>query len=412
MPSRVKPIALVPVASAMHEPTLSAKVLSGYRRWLRGAYDVEAPLATSPEMVGEEGLVGSAGILALVLTGGTEHILGAISRLRKPLVVLAHESSNSLPAALEAMSSFSGSGAKLVFGRSGKRLAEVRKFVRAAGTLGRIGSHRIGLVGGPSPWLTYSLPDAAALAERLGIEVVDVPMEEFGVVHSSIAAPETSALSVSAKGAVSAPDLAKSEGIYLALRSISSKRGFTAVSPKCFDFIRDLGATGCLALSKLNDEGVVAGCEGDVPSTVGMITLAEVSGRPAFMANPSLIDGHRLLLAHCTVATRLTKTVRYRTHFESGIGVALAGEFRKGARVTVGRYGQSYGVLRAGAGTIRRGEPRSENLCRTQVEVLMDGNAGVFLDRPMGNHLVLTYGDHVDSLRQLASVAGIRFEKV
>ena len=56
MPSRVKPIALVPVASAMHEPTLSAKVLSGYRRWLRGAYDVEAPLPNTPEWGGVGGV--------------------------------------------------------------------------------------------------------------------------------------------------------------------------------------------------------------------------------------------------------------------------------------------------------------------------------------------------------------------
>jgi L-fucose isomerase-like protein len=162
----------------------------------------------------------------------------------------------------------------------------------------------------------------------------------------------------------------------------------------------------------LNDEGMVAGCEGDIPSTVGMITLAEISGNPAFMGNPSFIDGHRLVLAHCTVATKLVKAVHYRSHFESGIGVALAGQFRKGTRVTVARYGKGYDVLRAGGGTIVRGKPWSTDLCRTQVEIRMDGNADMFWKQPMGNHLVMTYGNHVDSLRNLASITDTKFEEV
>lgn len=51
-------------------------------------------------------------------------------------------------------------------------------------------------------------------------------------------------------------------------------------------------------------------------------------------------------------------------------------------------------------------------MCRIQVEIRMDGNADVFWRKPIGNHLVMTYGDHVGSLRQLASIAGIEFEEV
>ena len=96
----------------------------------------------------------------------------------------------------------------------------------------------------------------------------------------------------------------------------------------------------------------------------------------------------------------------------AGIGVALAGEFRKGARVTVARFGKGYGLLRAGGGVIVRGKPWREDLCRTQAEIRMDGNADVFWKKPIGNHLVMTYGDHVGSLRQLASIAGMEFEEV
>ena len=413
MAGQEPPIVFVPIASPLHDEGSTAEVLSSYRRSLRGAYDVEAVCATSPEGVDRGGLARSAGAMVLVLTGGTEHILKAVRALGRPLLVLAHDSMNSLPAALEGLSAGGGGpGARIVFGRGGRQLAEVRSFARGARTLARLSGYKIGLIGGPSPWLTYSLPDAEALAERLGIRVVEIPMEEFREVHSALRQPQGAPLGARAAGTVHASDLEKSERVYSALREIAAARGLTAVTPRCFDFINDMGATGCLALSKLNDEGIVAGCEGDVPSTVGMITMAEVSGSPAFMANPSLIDGHRLVLAHCTVAARLTRKVSYRTHFESGIGVALAGELRAGARVTVARFGERYSRLRAGAGAVVRGKPWSEELCRTQVDIRMDGDAQQLLRRPMGNHLVMAYGDQVDQLRELAAVAGLEFEEI
>jgi L-fucose isomerase-like protein len=418
MPIRKGNIALVPIASPLHDRGSVARVVSAYRAWLAETFDVESPCLTNPEEVGRTGLRDTSGILALIVTGGTEQVLGATAALRRPLLVLAHESMNSVPAALEALSSISGPRTKMLLGKGRKQLAEVKRFTEAARILARISRHRIGLIGGPSPWLTYSLPDADALASRLGIEIVEISMEEFRDKYSSISAPTITTL---ARGPVkmaqvlssaSEPDLRKSIGIYAALRTLVEKYNLTSISPRCFDFIKDFGATGCLALSRLNDEGTVAGCEGDIPSTVGMITLAEVSGNPAFMGNPSSIDGHKLVLAHCTVATKLTERIRQLSHFESGIGVALAGQFRKGARVTVARFGSSYRLLRAGEGAIVRGDPWSRDLCRTQVEIRMDGNADVFWKRPTGNHLVMTYGNHVHSLENLASIMGIDFEKV
>ena len=413
MSSKDLGISLVPVASSLHDPASSEEVLSTYRKWLGRMCDTESPLATSPEDIRKSGLERTTGILVLVITGGTEQILGAVAELGRPFLVISHKTLNSLPAALEGMSSLSGTGAKLVFGRGKKQLSVVRGFTRAANALMRIGNHRIGLVGGPSSWLTYSLPDTESLADRLGVKVVDIPMQEFKEAYSAISGP---AAQVVQRGRVASEvtesDLEKSGAIYLALRTIYDRYNLTSVSPRCFDFIKEFGATGCLALSRLNDEGVVAGCEGDIPSTVGMITLAEISGKPTFMGNPSFIEGHRLILAHCTVATKLTRGVRYRSHFESGIGVALAGQLREGARVTVARYGKGYGLLRAGAGNIFRGRPWTDDLCRTQVEVRMDGKADVLLERPIGNHHVMTYGDHVDSLRQLASMAGMEFEEI
>ena len=413
VPLKDRGISLVPIASSLRSPAATERVLASYRNWLGRVGVTESPLLTTPEDVSKGGLDRTNGIAVLVLTGGTERTLVTMAKLGKPLLVLAHDSMNSLPAALEAASSISGRRTRIIFGKGTRQLASVRGFAYASEVLARIRKHRIGLVGGPSSWLTYSLPDAEGLASRLGMQVVSIPMQAFKDVYSSVSKQGVKVVQTGAvTDEVTASDMQKSEAIYLTLKTLSRKHSLSSVSPRCFDFIKEFGGTGCLALSRLNDEGVVAGCEGDIPSTVGMITLSEVAGGPAFMGNPSFIEGHRLTLAHCTVAGKLTRKVRYRSHFESGIGVGIAGEFRKGARVTVARYGKGYGLLRAGAGTIFRGDPWSGELCRTQVDIRMDGNAEVFLERPIGNHMVMTYGDHVEPLRHLASVAGLEFEKV
>jgi L-fucose isomerase-like protein len=157
---------------------------------------------------------------------------------------------------------------------------------------------------------------------------------------------------------------------------------------------------------------MVAGCEGDIPATVAMITLSEVTGSPTFLANPTSIRGHRLVVAHCTIAPTLTTKYRYRTHFESGLGIAISGALRKGARITLVRYDSEYSVLRAGEGRIVRGNAWSDELCRTQAEIVTDRDAEKIRERPMGNHIVMTYGNHVDALRELASLAGMRFEEI
>lgn len=52
----------------------------------------------------------------------------------------------------------------------------------------------------------------------------------------------------------------------------------------------DLQTTGCLALSALLDEGIVAGCEGDLPAALTMSWMQAVTGQASFMANPQDLD--------------------------------------------------------------------------------------------------------------------------
>ena len=82
--------------------------------------------------------------------------------------------------------------------------------------------------------------------------------------------------------------------------------------------------TGCLALSLLNDEGIPAGCEGDLQSIMTLLMVKELIGKPGFMANPSFVDLARneVLLAHCSIPTKMAEEFIIRNHFETESGIA------------------------------------------------------------------------------------------
>jgi L-fucose isomerase-like protein len=412
-------IALVPLVSALHQPKSVREAVSTYREWLKGCFDYEMHPASKLGIEDSGRIRAAAGVLALVVTGGSEQLIQSVVRSGPPTIIVTHESMNSLPAAVEAISSIEEENRpQLVVSRTRADLERVRSFARAARALARIRKHRIGLVGGPSPWLTYSLPNGRELSRCLGIRLIDIPTDEFKQAYEAASESSVAALVAEARSKdrssqqLAVEDFRRASRIYAAIRTLADKHNVTAVSLKCFDFIADYKASGCYAVAKLNDEDFVAGCEGDIPATTAMIVLSEVSKYPAFMANASFVNGHNIVLAHCTIAPRLTTKYRYRTHFESGLGIAIAGTLRKEKRVTVARFSRSFHVLRAGEGVVVRGEAWSEKLCRTQAEIRMDGDAELMKNRPLGNHYAVTYGEHVSTLRKLASFADMEFEEI
>jgi len=88
-----------------------------------------------------------------------------------------------------------------------------------------------------------------------------------------------------------------------------------------------------------------------------------------------------------------------RSHFESSLGVGIAGVIEPGD-ATVARVGGR--DLRAlwvsDAAIVGGGEhPRR---CRTQVQVRLSGDAGAILTQPLGNHLVLARGHWSAALQE------------
>jgi L-fucose isomerase-like protein len=264
-------------------------------------------------------------------------------------VLLAHPSQNSFPARLEILARLQQQGRRgeIVFlddGEDGDRA--LRHVAAAAAARARLAGRRLGCVGAPSDWLVASLPTAAAVAGAWGVELVDVDLPEVLDAVRAVPAAETAPLIADLLGAADAvvepapADLQDAAAVLVALRAVFARHDLHACTVRCFDLVTRLRTTGCYALSRLNDEDLIAGCEGDVPSTLTMMWLHALAGEVPFMANPQQVDvpGGRLWLSHCTIGRSLLEGYRVRSHFESGLGVAIEGRLAP-QPVTIARIG-------------------------------------------------------------------------
>jgi L-fucose isomerase-like protein len=377
-------------ASSLHEASLVEGITSGYAAVLEEAGGLRSSDAAS--------------LVTLVGTGGTEQRLveGWLSAgARSPKVLVAHPGHNSLAAALEALArihQLGGRGA-IVFleGTSDlPGLVTLGERVADLGVWRRLSASRIGLIGDPSDWLVASMPEPAVVRRVWGPEVVEVPISELIATH----VPDREA-PVPAKGRP-ADEIAAASGVTRSLRELAETHRLDSLTVRCFDLIGALETTGCLALSALNDDGMVAGCEGDVVSALGMVWVQAISRQIPWMANPARVSVPEgiLVLAHCTVPSRMVGHLRLDTHFESGIGVGLAGEFLRGP-VTLLRIGGSEleRIWLAEGEVVASGDERE--LCRTQATVRIGAeSAAALLESPLGNHVVMARGHHEAALRR------------
>lgn len=367
-----------------------------------------------------EEMISQPGPLFLfVLTGGTEEKILRLREKRReiapdePLFLLAHPGNNSLPASLEVLARLrqDGTRGKIIYLRGPEDTSGWNQISQAAGDLEAFQSlrqSRIGLVGQPSDWLVASSPDPHVVRKVWGPEVVAI---DFGELIDSIQTISEEAVQpwldslISQATQVQEPsqtELQDATRVYLALRQLVDRHRLRAIAVRCFDLIGRLKTTGCFALAQLNDQGIIAGCEGDLACTVSMLWIHELLDQSSWMANPAQLnpENNTLWLAHCTVPRGMVRQYRLRSHFESGLGMGIQGELPAGPATLLRIGGRSMEQIWLAEGEILRAG-QAENLCRTQAQVRLrqGGQVAELLSAPLGNHLVLVRGHHAARLR-------------
>lgn len=345
--------------------------------------------------------------IIFVRTGGTEGLFKEIfPTLDGNILLLTSGKSNSLAASLEIMSYLNQQGCKgeILHGSVSYISERINVLAKVSEAKKSLNGKNLGIIGEPSDWLISSDADKKAVKEKLGINLLDINIqelvEEIGkletyphevqTIRKELEENASEAVRKYAEGALK---------IYVALKNIVTKYNLSGLTLRCFDLLDSVGNTGCLALAMLNSEGIPSGCEGDVPALLTMTIGQALTGRCGFQANPSRIDPQtgELLLAHCTIPFNMVLSRSFNTHFESGIGVAVHGEMPLGETTIFKVSGDLSRSFCTEADLLSN--QYENNLCRTQINLRLKENpqetcTEYFLKNPVGNHHIVFSGVH------------------
>jgi len=282
---------------------------------------------------------------------------------------------------------------------------------------------RIFMVGGPQG--TGPACDPKQVKERLGAEVLPIKNE---VLLDAMKAVDLKAAEAEAEEYWLKPaqrlvepkrdEVIASARFYLGVRALMARDRVRAIaSSHCMGNPR-----GCLTFSKLNDEGLVGACEGDMDSTLTMLIFAYAFGVPGFISDPVFDTARNALIHfHCTSTTKVDgpsgkrQPFTIRSQTDSQGGVALEVEHRVGQVVTCAKL-INLDTMLISTGKIIE-VTHSPLGCRTQFvtevkdarSMFHNWGAGVLKGGVMTLlHRDVFYGDRMQDIKHLGALMGFK----
>ncbi|QKG78981.1 hypothetical protein [Tenuifilum thalassicum] len=341
----------------------------------------------------------------MFLTGGSEHVAIESVQEFRFYILLASRDANSWAAATEVKAWMNQHNIRsILLDADHPDTSELlSEYYHAFVGVKRLHGQRLGVVGSPSPWLVASGINPYLLQSKLGIEQIDISWDN--IVFDEIQQVASDFYSLFSK-AENKQELMESGRIYEGLASLIPFYRLNAMTVECFPMVNKTGHTACLALSKLNYDGIPTACEADVCSAAAMMFAAEVCNTIPWMANIAHVGEGKGLLAHCTAPVNHLTSFKLDTHFETGKGYAISGQL-KGEEVTIFRFDSMLNkifVTKAKVVSI----PKSRKACRTQVEVELSQTAiKYFTENPFGNHHMVLPGNWTKRLELAAQLLSI-----
>jgi L-fucose isomerase-like protein len=144
------------------------------------------------------------------------------------------------------------------------------------------------------------------------------------------------------------------------------------------------------------------------------ILLANISGKPSFMNDPTYPHDKVITLAHCTAPRKMdgkkAEPARILTHFESDYGAAPKVEMLVGQTVTNVMsdfaYDRNIGL---------RGKIISNpmmDICRSQIDISYECDSRTVAEKMPGFHWITVYGDYIKEAGYALKKINIEFENL
>ena len=407
-------IALIGVATR-HQSEAIKDVYKYARQALHGVYQDDFGIVLDENSLEKiiEKLKNFRILIAMVLTGGTRRLITRLGELGNILILISNTKQNALASALHAL---------YVLSRANKRIWHIhgdvhelpwntiRKVILGTKRLISLTPGKIVLIGVPEEYLSEEGYEVKNLNEKFGLTVETIPLKAF-LKKLENAKPNREILRRISDMPKEAKVGANADETIAKMYSVAMElcEGAVAGGIRCFPIILRTDATPCLIVSDLLDKGKIFGCEADLAAIVTMLLAREITGEFPFMANPITInEENKLILAHCTAASKLFESVaKLVSHFETGKGYAVQGDFKENTVVTILKVDPSFTKMFLARGRIVRGKKFSEEFCRNQVVVEIERKPISIFSGEFAHHIVMIYGDHISELSHVARLFGL-----
>jgi hypothetical protein len=265
-----------------------------------------------------------------------------------------------------------------------------------------------------------------AIQSSLGIVIVPISYEELAAAGEKIDRESALALAgrwKSAARSVTLDDidgtLEKSARLSLAQKAFVEQHRAEGITVDCLGGFKSgkLAAYPCLGFVELLDAGLIGACEADLLSSVTMIAVKHLAGRPGFISDPVLDTAkRRIIYAHCVATTKpfgpesASNPFEILSHSEDRRGAAVRSFLPVGYKVTTleihpGRREILCHQAKAVENVIE------DRACRTKLASEVEGDMEklfTFWDQ-YGWHRVTFYGDLWEPVKELAAALHFKF---
>ncbi|MEM2527873.1 MAG: hypothetical protein QXG40_00545 [Ignisphaera sp.] len=410
----MRPLILIPFASEVHGREYYAGILEVLKSYFRKyGIDFHEEIVISYDKVETISKKYRNFIpIALILTGGTSRLVYEFvveSQLDR-VFIFAHGEHNSLASAISARSKLEYEGVSTGLYYCNNPYSKECEFVidrvmAIARTVASIIGAKVGVVA------DRKREESDEIFESKFDAIVDIiSFDEFEKEFSEISDDMLVKTMNHIRGRIgiekadtALKDIAK---LYIALKSIVSKRKLDAITIDCFPYIVKYGVTPCIPLALLNSEGIVAGCEADLTALVGLMIARYITGKSGWIANPALFNSRHALFAHCTVALDIVDTPSIAPHFETGNPYAVSGKMIADT-LTLISIDREFSIAAIAKGRIVKSGLLQYPTCRNQIMVEFDYITEEIPRYAPANHHVAMLGDHISKLVDVGYMLGM-----
>jgi L-fucose isomerase-like protein len=185
-------------------------------------------------------------------------------------------------------------------------LAEAFNFAAACALRSRLKHAAFAMLGRRTPGMTPIAVDELEIMRIFGARLVHFGMDELDELATQVSDVDAEGEWARVSAGASAISCSNAAGVdamrtYLALRRLAQREKLAGLAVGSYPACQ---GSACLPIALLNEEGIVAGCEGDMNATLLMYILSQLSDYPVHFGEMLEVDEQQntILSSHCGAA--------------------------------------------------------------------------------------------------------------